>query len=246
MKQFLLSITFLFISIFTWAQCDPIYDFGDEPWGVAPDTIVNLNSGEMNSVYAQQIDVLVPVNSDPFGIPGIQVDSASLAQVIGLPDGLSFECNSTLSTPCTYLGGEQGCGIISGIPTEEGLFELTVVVQLYYTLIQPSSLSVPLEGYEIQIGDPLNDGLVERDTELSLFPNPANTSFKINFDYHQTEEVSVTIYDIVGKEALSLKKIAQQGINSFTIPVEELREGTYIVRLDGAKMSATKRLVVNK
>jgi len=245
MKHLLLSLSFLFITIFSFGQCDPIYDFGEEVWGIAPDTVENLADGMINSFYTQQIDVLVPENGDPFDAPfEIQVDSASIVNIIGLPDGLSIECNSPLPTPCTYLGGEQGCGIISGIPTEAGVFELTVAVMVYSELI---NLPIFIENYEITISDPLSDGVENvNETEIILFPNPAQNSVEINFDYHQSEPVSIKVYDIVGKEALSLTANIQPGNNSFNLPIEELREGTYIVRLEGMNISTTKRLVVSK
>lgn len=248
MKHFLLSLSFLLTAAFSWAQCEPVYDFGDAEWGVAPDTIANLNDGQINSVYVQQVDVLVPVDGEPFDSPiPIVVDSASLAQVSGLPQGLAFECNSPLTTPCTFLGGSQGCGIISGIPTEAGVFDLLITVQVYYDLFgNPSSLPVLVEGYRIVISDPLSDDLEEASTDFSLYPNPAQTSFDLNFEYQYSEDVQITVYDIVGKEALSINKRTQPGNNKFTVPVEGLREGTYIVRLEGMNLSATKRLVVNK
>lgn len=248
MKQFLLSLSFLLTAAFSWAQCEPVFDFGDAEWGVAPDTVTNLNDGTINSVYSQQVDVLVPVDGEPFGSPiPIVVDSASLSQVAGLPAGLSFECNSPLATPCTFLGGSQGCGVISGIPTEAGVFDLVITVQVYYDLFgNPSSLPVLVEGYRIEISDPLSDGVEETATEFSLFPNPAQTSFELNFEHQHSEDVQITVFDIVGKEALSITRRAQPGNNEFTVPVEGLRQGTYIVRLEGMKLSATKRLVVKK
>lgn len=248
MKHFLLSLSFLLTAAFSWAQCDPIFDFGDAEWGVAPDTVTNLNDGQINSVYFQQIDVLVPIDGEPFGSPiPIVVDSATLAQVNGLPAGLTFECNSPLATPCTFLGGSQGCGVISGIPTEAGVFDLDITVQVFYDLLgNAASLPVLVEGYRIEISDPLSDGLEERATEFKLFPNPAQTACEIRFDYNQTENVLITIYDIVGKQTYSEQQLAKQGNNTFQIPVQNLKEGTYIVRVDGSAWSSTKRLVVSK
>jgi hypothetical protein len=244
MKHILLSLSFLLTAAFSWAQCDPVFDFGDAEWGVAPDTITNLSDGTINSVYAQQIDVLVPETSAPFtDLIDVPVDSASIISVTGLPAGLGFECNSPLVTPCTYPGGSQGCGVITGIPTEAGVFELTISVMVYSEILD---LPIFVEGYRIEISDPLSDGIEETATEFTLFPNPAQTSFELNFEYQHSEDVQITVFDIVGKEAISLTKRAQPGNNEFIVPVESLREGTYIVRLEGMNLSATKRLVVNK
>lgn len=246
MKKTLLSAIALFMFLNSWSQCEPIFDFGDEEWGVAPDTIVNLAVGDINSFYAQQIDVKVPVNGDPFDVPfEVVVDSASLSQVIGLPDGLSFECNSPLTTPCTFLGGDEGCGVISGIPTEGGIFELDIVVIIHFTsILGPSSLPISQEGYRIQINDPLSLTESETVNEFNLYPNPASTSFDMKFDASSSGIGSVTVMDIVGKKIFQEEYHVNQGFNSFEIAVNDFPEGTYLVRLDLPNASKTTRLVV--
>ena len=59
MKKLILLSGFIAMAALTYGQCEPQTDFGDEPYAVAPDTIVNFASGTINSLYSQQIDVKV-------------------------------------------------------------------------------------------------------------------------------------------------------------------------------------------
>ncbi len=240
MKQILLLIPFLVLSYSASAQCEPMFDFGDEDFGVAPDTVVNLAEADINSFYSQQIDVRVPAEAEtPLG--NFPLDSASLAQVDGLPDGLTFECTNPLSTPCTFPGESDGCGVISGVPTEGGTFELNITAIVY-----SSGLSLPIdfEGYRIIVNDPLGTDDVVDINDMTLYPNPANDVVTVSLNAQRSGSGHLRLFDMVGKEITSSNVNIPQGKFTFDVNTNDLPEGVYIYRLDAFGESTTRRLVV--
>lgn len=243
MKKLLLLTIFLASAAYSQGQCTPETDFGDEPFGVAPDTIVNFVEGEINNLYFQQIDVKVPENGGFAGFPTIPVDSARVLEIAGLPNGLTYECAGNAATPCTYIGGTIGCAIISGIPEEAGTFELTVTLQIYTPVL---NTPLPFDGYRIVVDGPLG---LESNDNLSfkmdnVRPNPANTLATIFVDSKKSGFAEFRVFDLVGKEVHTAKTRLVQGKNKIEYATAQLPEGVYIYRLDAFGESMTSRLVV--
>ena len=244
MKKLLLLTLSIGVAIFSYGQCSPDTDFGVQPFGVAPDTIVNFLSGDINSMYVQQIDVKVPVDGGFAGMPFIMVDSAQVLSVEGLPDGLTLECTGNAATPCTYLAGTTGCAVISGIPTEAGTFELTMILQVYSSF---GAIPLPFVGYRIFIEgaavglDPYDNLGFKMGNAV---PNPAHLSATIMVDAKQNGIGEFRVFDLVGKEVFLKNVRLNQGSNKITYNTSQLPEGVYIYRLDAFGETMTSRLVI--
>ncbi len=243
MKQLLLVIPFLVFAHFAIAQCEPMFDFGDEEFGVAPDTIQNLDEADINSFYTQQVDVRIPSNAGFAELPFIAIDSVTLAQIIGLPEGLSFECNNPLTTPCTFPGDTDGCGVIAGLPTQGGTYELTIVA-LVYNSFTPDPLPFDFDGYRIVVNDPLSVDDPVDINEMNLYPNPANNAVNISLNARRSGKGHLRLFDMVGKEISASNLNIPQGEYSVEIATANLPEGVYIYRLDAFGETTTRRLVV--
>src|SRR5690606_20677731 len=100
MKKLLLLTITLATAALSYSQCTPNTDFGDLPFGVSPDTLVNFVSGTVDNVYSQQIDVKVPTEVIFSGF-SFNVDSATVLGISGLPPGLELICDGNTVTPCT-------------------------------------------------------------------------------------------------------------------------------------------------
>jgi len=75
---------------------------------------------------------------------------------------------------------------------------------------------------------------------FNLFPNPFNTSFRIDFSLYQNEKINVSIYE------LASGKLMEQRLNITTgtaIPFNPLMEGVYIVKVT---TSNNQRSIVRK
>lgn len=241
MKKLLLLTISLATAALSYSQCTPNTDFGDLPFGVAPDTLVNFVSGSVNNVYSQQIDVKVPTDGGFAGFP-VAVDSATVSSIDGLPPGLVLECNGNAVTACTYLAGSEGCALISGIPTQGGTYELTINLMIYSIL---GAIPYAFNGYEIVI-----DGVTSIEENYLSFkmedirPNPANTSTTLFLESKSSGNAEFRVFDLVGKEVYSREVLLTQGRNKITYNTASLPEGVYIYRLDAFGESMTSRLVI--
>ncbi|NEN22546.1 T9SS type A sorting domain-containing protein [Cryomorpha ignava] len=243
MKKLLLLTISLATAALSYSQCTPNTDFGDEPFGVAPDTVVNFVSGSVNNIYSQQIDVKVPTDGTFANAPFITVDSAMVMAISGLPPGLSLDCAGNTVSECTYLAGTEGCAVISGIPTAAGTYELTVELLVYTNF---NAIPYPVPGYRIvvdgTIGLEENDNLAFKMEDIR--PNPANLSASLFLESKRSGKAEFRVFDLVGKEVHSKELVVVQGRNKINYNTSQLPEGVYIYRLDAFGESMTSRLVI--
>jgi hypothetical protein len=96
----------------------------------------------------------------------------------------------------------------------------------------------------ISVGvDDENEGLIE-DYELNQnFPNPFNPTTNITYQVPIDGHVSLKIYDILGKEIVTL--VNEQNIKgkySVTFDGSKLAGGVYFYRLESGSFISTKKL----
>jgi uncharacterized delta-60 repeat protein len=79
-----------------------------------------------------------------------------------------------------------------------------------------------------------------------LFPNPTAASTKLRFDLPDDTEVSISVWDIMGREVLKpmSKTNLAQGLNELSLDVNGLDNGTYFVRITAGEAVESLRLVV--
>jgi hypothetical protein len=247
MNRILPVLIFLLFSHVSFAQCEVQTDFGDVAFGLAPDSITDFAPATLGNIYAQQLDVKVPTDGAFFepSLPFVVVDSAVIAGIAGLPEGLSYECNSPLTTSCAFEGGSTGCGVISGIPSQAGTFNLIINVD-FYTNFSAAPIGFPLVNYRIVVDDPLsiNDGLNLEYSDLRILPNPVKDVFKLQTTARKSGLGNLRIFDLLGQEVYSNSVQIKEGQNTFNVSAAEFSEGIYILRLDAFGSSRSARMVV--
>ncbi len=87
-------------------------------------------------------------------------------------------------------------------------------------------------------------GIIQSSTEsnLNIFPNPANNNINVTFDNARNENVNIKVYNSIGdliKSANSNRK------DSFTISTETFSNGIYILQLDVNNKTVTQRFTVS-
>ncbi len=86
----------------------------------------------------------------------------------------------------------------------------------------------------------------------SAYPNPFNPATTLRFSAPHTGEISLAVYDVLGRKVATLvdgvvqagqQQVMWQGCNDQGMPVAS---GTYFVRLEGENVSLTRRMVLLK
>jgi photosystem II stability/assembly factor-like uncharacterized protein len=77
-------------------------------------------------------------------------------------------------------------------------------------------------------------------SDLTMYPNPANT--EVNLKWNSSEDVSLRIYNTLGKLVFYGKKVNLY--NGYKIDISSMNSGVYFVKLNSTKGEITKKLIV--
>lgn len=79
------------------------------------------------------------------------------------------------------------------------------------------------------------------------YPNPFNPMTVIGYDLPVDGQVSLKVYDILGREALTLfEGFGKAGYHEVTLDASDLASGLYFYRLTAGSFTDVKKLVVVK
>ena len=247
MKNIIIFTLLLPIYSLVHSQCVPDAQYSDSTWGIWPDTAQNFISGNSGTYYEQIVNFKLPTDAgelDP-NYNGTLLSNVSLINVDGIPPGISFSCN----TPnCTWLGGDQGCATISGIPTTNGTYQIDLKILgcVFGGLICDTAY---FSNYVIQINPPVGiDNYELTNNSLKLkkaFPNPSNQSTNIQYETIKSENVSFEMTNLLGKSIIYSNVISKIGLNSILVKTSDLSNGIYLYSISNGKTRSTKRLIVN-
>jgi len=83
--------------------------------------------------------------------------------------------------------------------------------------------------------------------ELSAYPNPFNSTTKIEFTLPVTQRVSLQIYDVLGREvAVLLNEMKTAGEHRVRFDGEALSSGVYFCRMEAGTATRTQKIVLMK
>ncbi len=134
------------------ASCDPFPDLGDVSFGYEPDGVTTqLETAQVGAAYGDALHIRWPsfatdiIPDTPLDAPidSVLVSAASLVDVatgdtLSLETvGLSLDCAQMEVEPvpdCAFLGGEDACLALSGIPQLPGEFLLLLEVDMWATV----------------------------------------------------------------------------------------------------------------
>jgi hypothetical protein len=81
--------------------------------------------------------------------------------------------------------------------------------------------------------------------ELNTYPNPANENLYVEVTLNTVQQFEVELYDLTGRKVLSEEvKNPVLGINRITLPVNELKHGIYILRINNDAFTKSKRVQI--
>lgn len=78
------------------------------------------------------------------------------------------------------------------------------------------------------------------------YPNPANNSTTLSFSTPTVGEVTISIYDAVGRIVRNINLTSKAGLNMFELNTSDFTSGVYMYNVSFNGKSVTKRMIVNK
>ena len=181
-------LCFATTGLISFAQCNINFDFGEEPFGVSPDPTVGegFNSGMLDEAYFDVLHILIP--STAAGIDSAYPPQLGVDSVIVMPDmvasngewegvvftdtatseqfyapdlGLEIVFNNDNDSPnsSTFLGGNQYCAAIQGVPNRAGVYRIAIGIEAWATLAQAFSVPYVFDNFLLRINCPLVDSI---------------------------------------------------------------------------------------
>lgn len=80
---------------------------------------------------------------------------------------------------------------------------------------------------------------------LNIFPNPTNGDFMVSYTLTNTDKVSISIYDFMGKKIGTKLVNGTLGLNTVSISGNEFAKGIYLVEIATGDKKETKKIIVN-
>jgi hypothetical protein len=206
-----------------------------------------LEDAHVNIMYQQVIQFKAPRDTTAY-VPQlnttlpVEVDSIRILKVIGLPEGMSYECHNA---GCIINGGEVGCLLISGTCATPGGYPLQVIIKtsakaiLGVTKIPQTQIDTNTR-YGIFVSWPTGIIQVVENDDIRIYPNPASNSLTIHHGMYQ-QLASVRVYDMFGKKTLD--QTLDNDNSTQTFDITGLPKGIYSIEICAGEKSLTKRFV---
>lgn len=264
MKRALLSFVFATtFALASSAQCAPDgFDWTGQTFGVSPNPTIGetFDNGILGLPYAEQIFVKVPTNAGDINpiANGVAIDSLTLDSItINLNGadvsldaiGLSVACNNNGASvdPCTFMGGGEYCGDITGTPTQAGVFTSKIYVRVFGTVFG-TVLTYPYQftNYTLTVVDP---NTVREEPAMALevlpnVPNPASGFTDVAFTLSRAADVRLVVFNLVGEKTLDKWIQGRRGNNTYRLETEQLPAGVYLYSLEVQGKKYTRRMVI--
>lgn len=158
-----------------WGQAcqpDPTYINSEFIVNPPPDSIgesCSLNQGVLNEPYEQTFTIVVQdsIAVDLGGAPiAFDVISFTIDDIVGLPSGVTYTCEPP---DCVFTSNTVGCIILSGTPTQTGVYSLIIQATMEANI--GVDLTLPIE-IPNQAGAPIFfPPLGEREYVINVYPD---------------------------------------------------------------------------
>jgi len=259
------------------AQCTPDALYQDSLYGIWPDTIQNLPSCNPGLTYHAELTIKTPSTlieaaagdssmtsfdtlGSTFQIADWPVDSMSLVQVSGLPNGLNLNC---VSSNCVLAGDLLTCVSVDGTTSDPvGIYPIVILIDIYtHGILDLGIIQYPIAtslydatgsyesitGYEIVVTSSTSVEVINSNefTLLQNNPNPSDGNTEIKFNTPISENVTFVVTDMFGKLVYSesIQSVSGMNIVKLTNP---LSAGIYTYSVNNNNMLLSKRMIITQ
>ncbi|MEL6613456.1 MAG: T9SS type A sorting domain-containing protein [Bacteroidota bacterium] len=144
----------------------------------------------------------------------------------------------------TFVDG--GGGADDGVD----LSKILNVVYVFGGIPAGPAFAVSFDEIAFVTGTPVSNEPADIASAFSLsaaYPNPFQTSARVDLTLDRAEAVRVAVYDVLGRQVAVLHEgtLSAQTLHSFSLDARGLSSGLYLYRVTGESFSATRRVILN-
>lgn len=258
------------------AQCTPDALYQDSLFGIWPDTIQNLPPCKQGSAYNAELTIKTPSTlieaaagdssmtsfdtlGSTFQIADWPVDSMSLVEVSGLPNGLNLNC---VSSNCVLDGNLLTCVSVDGTTSDPvGIYPIVILIDIYtHGILDLGIIQYPIAtslydatgsyesitGYTISVGPTSVEVINSNEfTLLQNNPNPSDGNTEIKFNTPISGNVTFTVTDMFGKLVYSESIQTLSGMNTVKL-TNSLSAGIYTYSVNNNNVLLSKQMIITQ
>ena len=258
------------------AQCTPDALYQDSLFGIWPDTIQNLPPCKQGSAYNAELTIKTPSTlieaaagdssmtsfdtlGSTFQIADWPVDSMSLVEVSGLPNGLNLNC---VSSNCVLDGNLLTCVSVDGTTSDPvGIYPIVILIDIYtHGILDLGIIQFPvatslydatgsyesITGYTISVGPTSVEVINSNEfTLLQNNPNPSDGNTEIKFNTPISGNVTFTVTDMFGKLVYSESIQTLSGMNTVKL-TNSLSAGIYTYSVNNNNVLLSKQMIITQ
>lgn len=238
MKTKFLNVCVMTVLLFTGGLNAQVcnVDLNIKSTGVFPSV---LPAGRVNVAYTQVLQYYVNkdtmVNVPNLGLVNAKVDSLRIKQIIGVPNGMGYECNNG---NCAIAGGTNGCILVTGTPTQKGIYPLQIVIEVDASVsIFKQTITDTLTDFTLTVnaGVGVNEIMDFNVKGFNIYPNPITEDvLHLSAWSNQSDECNVSLIDAQGSLIMEGNYLLGNGTNELEMNIPLLPSGFYFLRLSSS------------
>jgi hypothetical protein len=183
-------------------------------------------------------------NSNKYVSFKLQLIDSQTSEVLGSYDEIVFDqSNLPVHTNYCYQVNTQGIG-------NRNVYLRLIVDNNFnsdYAMGELHAIGNTLQKISVQKMDYTNGEIVKNYALFQNYPNPFNPTTTINYQLPQTGNVTLKIYDILGREVATLvNEQKNQGRYSVNFDASSLASGVYIYRIKVNDYVCSKKMLMIK
>jgi hypothetical protein len=208
----------------------------------------------LNTPYEQIFSVYIPAEINVPGIGGLQIISARLTGISGLPNGLEYFCSNT---DCKYDKEQYGCFVIKGTPTGVSPGEFPIVLnfkvkaevlgEINFTFpnaqLAPGTYSITVLPEGSAGCTASNHSIYVPEIETGFYQQDKSLIFTLISE--QTEDIQFSLYDISGRQIFMNKNHLVPGKNSIQIDNVNTPSGIYLYQISGRQRNNSYKILIH-
>jgi hypothetical protein len=245
-KQFLQYILFCCFPLLTGiqvsAQCEPdtsctdITNTGAFCPKILPDIIIN-------EPYETVLTV-IPPSEFQFEANLLEIAYIEIDSVLNFPPGITYAANAD-----RFYADSAYCVLLSGIPTQAGVFTLKLYITPYIRLplfgIIKGPQAIDSTSVVLTVQDVTSTEFphTKQFEVLQNVPNPFSQSTRIGFYTPISDNINLKIYSILGELIYEESRLVVPGEHFFRFDGSGLFAGSYLYLVTSSSSHQTKKLI---